>query len=204
MIFNREYNMDFGSLAIKKLIKTYDFNTVLDIGAGRGDHSLVFAKKGKSVTAVDIKCDLDEHEGIKFIEGDFNVLKIEDKFDCIWASHILEHQLNANIFLKKIYSLLKEDGIFAVTVPPLKQEIVGGHVNLYNGGLLLYQLVLAGFDCSEAKLKKYGYNISVIVRKKSISIPELSYDNGDIEQISQFMPGDLHESFDGDIDEINW
>ena len=45
------------------------------------------------------------------IIGDFNTLDFGDKkYDCIWCSHVLEHQLNVQSFLEKINSLLAEGG----------------------------------------------------------------------------------------------
>ena len=38
--------------------------------------------------------------------GDFNKININKKYDAIWCCHILEHQLNVNLFLKKVNSLL--------------------------------------------------------------------------------------------------
>lgn len=65
----------------------------------------------------------------------------------------------------------------------MKQEIVGAHVSLWNPGLLLLRLVLAGFDCSEASVLVYGYDISVVLKKKTIKesdLAELSHDRGDL------------------------
>ena len=97
-------------------------------------------------------------------------------------------------------------------MPPLKDRIVAGHVSLWNAGLLLYRLVLAGFDCSEASVRSYGYNVSVILKKKAIDIlGELVFDAGDIETIKPYLPEqieyipDLRDlSYDGRIDSINW
>ena len=106
--------------------------------------------------------------------------------------------------MKKCFDDIDEGGIFAVTVPPLKHEIVGGHVTLWNAGLLLYQLILAGFDCSSASVKTYGYNISVIVRKKAATLPRLRMDFGDIEALSHYFPFPVANGFDGRILEVNW
>ena len=133
-------------------------------------------------------------------------------FYAIRCSHVLEHSLNANLFLEKINSILKEDGVLAITVPPLKNEIVSGHLNLYNAGILLHQLVVVGFDCREAIVKKYGYNISVIVKKNEINIKDkLVYDNGDISTIKQYLPKQIKYdinfkdiSFCWDIENIGW
>jgi len=119
-------------------------------------------------------------------------------FDCIWASHVLEHQPNPNLFLQKVFSDLKDGGILAVTVPPMKPQIVGGHLTLWNAGLLIYNLIIAGFDCSEAKIIKHGYNISVIVEKRKAELPEdLHYDRGDILKLAHFFPFPVTEGFDG-------
>jgi SAM-dependent methyltransferase len=135
---------------------------------------------------------------------DFNSYQFLNKFDCVWASHVLEHQLNANAFLGRVCSLVNDGGIIVITVPPLKHEIVGGHVTLWNAGLLLYNLVLAGIDCSSARILQYGYNISVITRANPIRLPELVYDNGDVDRIAEFLSPGLSEPFEGDILRLNW
>jgi len=168
---------------------TLDFKTVLDLGSGEGLRDKIFREKGKSLTTCSLIPPADYV--LDYLETDF------PQFDCIWASHVLEHQLNVNFFLKKCFSELKDNGIFAVTVPPLKHEIVGGHVTLWNQGLLLYNLILAGFDCKLAWVKTYGYNISVVVRKKSLLCPDLVYDYGDINKLAQFFPYSVTEGFNG-------
>ena len=138
----------------------------------------------------------------------FTMNEFKEKFDAVWCSHCLEHQLDVNIFLKKIHDITKENGIVGITVPPLKHLIVGGHVSLWNAGLLLYNLVLAGFDCSESKIKSYDYNISVILRKRSIILPQLVFDRGDLVALRNFFPKDLQKDqwghFDGQIQQLNW
>lgn len=189
----------FGSCAIKKLLADYSFTTVLDIGCGSGAHTRIFRKHNKMVTPVDIKPGVEGAVVGDYAKHDF------PQHDCVWCCHVLEHQLNVNAFLKKIHTELKEGGVLAVTVPPLKHEIVGGHVTLWNAGLLMYNLVLAGFDCSNIAIKKYDYNISVILRKSTVVIPpDLNYDNGDLEKLSAFFPDFVYQAFDGDIQEYNW
>lgn len=198
----------FAGEALQYLIRNYEFNSVLDIGSGEGKHSDVFNQFNKKVTSIDFGKSIyfDKRDALHTcLFGDYYNYKFSQKFDAIWASHVLEHQPNPNLFLKKIHSDLKENGVLAITVPPLKHEIVGGHVTLWNAGLLLYQLVLAGFNCKEVSIKSYGYNISVILRKKSIDeYPELSYDNGDIIKMKNFFPNGFGEPFNGDIKKLNW
>ena len=177
------------------MLSEYEFSTVLDLGSGAGTHAGVFAKYGKVVTALDYgKSPYYEHRNpeIGTIVADFNVYDFGGAtFDCVWASHVLEHQPNTNFFLRKIHSVAKEGGVVAITVPPLKHQIVGGHVSLWNGGLLLYHLVLAGFDCAAARVRRYGYNISVILTKRSINVPDLAFDRGDLTRLKSFLPSSL-------------
>ena len=212
----KDYSNILGYEAIYKLLNNYNFKTVLDIGSGEGLHSEIFKEYGKIVTSLDYGKSsyvLDSNNKQDIIIADFMQYDFKDKiFDAIWCCHILEHSLNTNLFLEKINSILKEGGVLAITVPPLKNEIVGGHLNLYNAGLLLYQLVIAGFDCKDAIVKKYGYNISVIVKKNEINIKDkLVYDNGDISTIKQYLPKQIKYdinfkdiSFCGDIENIGW
>lgn len=200
---------------IDKLLRDYSFQTVLDVGCGGGQHTSRFLQEHKEVYTIDIfESDfIREHKDeLHAYIGDFNTYPFDRQFDCVWASHVLEHQLNVNVFLKKIHSVLKEDGVLAISVPPPKAMIVGGHVTVWNAGLLLYNLILAGFDCREASVLRYGYNLSVLVRKKTIDVlGELKYDQGDIRTLEQYFPKDipfvhkkLDNAFDGDIERLNW
>lgn len=171
-----------------------DFRSVLDVGSSE-DHANIFRFAKKEVTTLNLY-----HADII---GDYCITEVKPT-DCIWASHVLEHQPNPGLFLQKCLYDLKPNGILAVTVPPLKNDIVGGHLTLWNAGLLLYNLVMAGFDCSEASIKTYGYNISVIVRKKLFTLPKLNMDFGDIEKLTEFFPIPITHGFDGRIDEVNW
>lgn len=185
------------ALAARNKLLTMDFTTVLDVGSGDGTHAKAFREAGKQVTTLDIAPPAD-------IVGDYMRYYPREGFDCLWCAHVLEHQLNVNEFLDKCYWDLKEGGILAVTVPPLKHQIVGGHVTLWNEGLLLYNLILAGFDCSDAMVGVYGYNISLIVRKKRAVYPKLNYDRGDIEKLAPFFPIEARQNFNGQTGNVNW
>ena len=191
--------------ALQKLVSDYEFHTVLDIGCGDGIHSDRFTAAGKRVTGIDYR---PPRAGV--IEANSLSHRFDEPFDCIWASHVLEHQPNAQVFLHKIYQDLKPGGVLAITVPPLKNEIVSGDLTLWNAGLLLYNLVVAGFDCREARCKQYGYNISLITPKIAADLPteKMRFANGDIEMLSRFFPSNSavtwQQGCSGDIAELNW
>lgn len=195
-----------GREALHVLVEHFSFDTVLDIGSGAGVHSQYFVDNGKSVTCIDIATPegAGSKPSLRFIQGNYLECHFDRPFDCIWACHVLEHQPNPNLFLAKIHDDLAENGVLAITIPPLKHGVVGGHVTLWNAGILLYQLILAGFDCSEAAVLSSGYNISVVVRKKKAVLPQLTYDKGDIERLGPFFPFDAREGFDGRILRCRW
>jgi len=179
-----------------KLIEKHIFRNVLDVGSGEQQFTKLFREQGiESFTTDYLPSDY---------QGDFNQIEFDRKFEAIWCAHVLEHQLNVNYFLTKLYNLLEDNGVLAISVPPLKHNIVGGHVTLWNGGLLLYNLILAGFDCSEASVIQYDYDVSVIVKKKKAELPKLNYDFGDIEKLEKFFPMHVYQGFNGQITNINW
>ena len=194
--------MKFSSAAIERLLAHHEFTTVLDIGSGAGEQAKALRSHGKTVTELDYGKSkyfvLNPDEGGAII-GDFMEADIAEQFDCVIASHVLEHQLNVGAFLKKVHGVVKEGGVVAISVPPLKPQIVGGHVTLWNAGLLLYNLVVAGFDCSNPWIRRYGNNISLVIQKKTIEPQGLEYDSGDIDRIQAYLPPGCKEGFDGDF-----
>ena len=185
---------------LQQLIDNHDFETVIDVGSGHGAHARVLKAHGKQVTKVDYlrSPNAEEDDEVdEVIVGDFLELELPAPFDCVWASHVLEHQVDVQRFLHKLIAAAKDGGVLAISVPPLKQEIVSGHVSLWNQGLLLYNLVVAGLDCSAAEVYAYGYNITVIVNKRLVELPELAYDVGDIDRLLPYFPPGFHEAIDG-------
>lgn len=194
-----------GGEALERLLAYPDVNRILDIGSGAGLHADLMRAAGKQVVTISLEPPAD------YVE-DYLTARIPASFDAIWASHVLEHQTNVGQFLARCFQDLRGDGILAVTVPPMKHEIVGGHLTLWNTGLLLYNLIIAGFDCREARVSpNYAngsdlppYNLSVIVRKKRARLPRLRFDRGDIETLAEFFPFEARQGFDGRLPAINW
>lgn len=195
-----------GSQALARLLEYEDVIRVLDVGSGDGRHADRMRIAGREVVTVSMTPPAD-------YVGDYAAVSIRGgPFDAIWACHVLEHQQNVGAFLRQCYDDLRGGGVLAITVPPPKHEIVGGHLTLFNSGLLLYHLIVAGFDCREARVSPlYGdvedgrpYNLSVIVRKKPAVLPPLDWDEGDIERLAPFFPVPVEHGFDGWLDPINW
>jgi 2-polyprenyl-3-methyl-5-hydroxy-6-metoxy-1,4-benzoquinol methylase len=195
-----------------RLVKPGD--RVLDVGAGRCKASLSFAKAGCRVTAIGLHFDRywDERRrqelttwNVHLHEGHFEDFTDLGKFDVVWASHVLEHQRNPGAFLDHCLELLQPGGWLFLVVPPLKTQVVSGHLTVWFPGLLLYNLVMAGLDCSRIHMCKLGYNVAACVRNVRRPLPELTSSLGDIELLAgRFPAGMRHQGFEGDFDEIHW
>ncbi len=199
-----------GSHALQRLLEYDDVQRVLDVGSGAGEHAAIMRAAGRSVTALSLEPPAD-------ILGDFLTAPLDSGYDAIWASHVLEHQPDVGAFLRRCFALLRDDGVLAVTVPPHKHNVVGGHLATFNAGQLLYALIISGFDCSSARVSgNYSsgfsqdgipyppYNISIIVRKKSADLPALRFDSGDVARLAALFPIDVTDGFDGRLRPINW
>ena len=197
----RYRDLELGGIALQQCIDSYDFKTVLDIGSGAGKHANVFEKAGKKVTRFDFgKSRAFTDSSSNVIIGDFVNFDFKEKYDLLWVSHTLEHTIHTQAFLEKLAQFAKKDtGILAISVPPAKAEFVGGHVSLWTPALLIYRLVLAGIDCSDAEIMLYGYNISVIVKNKknTMALDDLAWDFNDISRLSRWFPSELTSKCDG-------
>ncbi len=187
-----------GDQALQRLLQYPDIKAVLDVGSGMGEHARVMRDAGMDVTTISLRPPSDwVGDFMRWPSG-------RTDFDAVWACHVLEHHAEPVAFLRECRRRLRPGGYLAVTVPPLKHAIVGGHVTLWNAGLLLYHLVLAGFDCREARVGSYGYNISVIVRNVAADLPMLECDHGDIDRLREWFPVAVSDGFDGRIRNIGW
>jgi SAM-dependent methyltransferase len=184
-----------------------DGMSLLDVGCGEGEQAHWFAEAGIKVMGIDISPPGFKHDNIVFKPGSWSSFEFREEFDIVWCSHILEHQLNVNEFLLWAKDSLKEGGILAVTVPLAKHQVVSGHFTIWNAGLVLYNLIMAGLNCKQAQVLEYGYNITVIIKKDEIELPELKYNQGDITTLKEYFPSNVYivmDSFFGNFKKLNW
>lgn len=165
MLDTERFRAPYAAIEIGNTVKTNGPGTMLDVGGGHGVHANFFRSKGLQTDIVDII------DGVapRFWIGDFIDFQPAERYDYVWASHVLEHSPNPGLFIRKLAQCAKPGGLIAVTVPPLKTEMTFGHVTLWNAGLLLINFIKCGIDCRQAKLCTYGYNVSIIAPNYPIS-----------------------------------
>ncbi len=84
---------------------------VLDIGCGQGAFLKRFYEKNKQATLYGIDLIKNNHSDINFIQADFDIHVFNRSFDVITGFMVVEHMNDPQAFVKKIYSLLKPNGI---------------------------------------------------------------------------------------------
>ncbi len=121
---------------INTKIKIRKEDEVLEIGSGLGGFYSFLQERVKKYVGIEL-----DKEAVKFATNYFKSrsffnTSIEkwggSKFDCIFAFEVLEHLNNPLNALKKIYSLLKVDGIFCGTSPfPYYKNIISDETHLF-------------------------------------------------------------------------
>jgi len=100
--------------------------TILDVGSGKGNHLVGFARRGlvamgldkrkeclKALESFDIReCDL-EHDPFPFDTG---------TLDVVFSKSVIEHVANADNFLKETYRILKPGGLAILMTPDWKTQ----------------------------------------------------------------------------------
>ncbi len=212
--------------ALRKVIQMPG-DTLLDVGCGIGIHGKIFEDYGKEVTGLTMS-----REGMyngqclrNVIEGAYETCQLPQKYDIVWMSHVLEHIVDVRKALEKTRTdVLKNGGVLAITVPSNENNITISHIHTFNAGRVLRYLLYAGFDCSNAMVLEYGFNLSVILPEvKWLPDYLLVHESGSghspgdegfniVKELFNFLPGDVcvHEAwdgnlyFDGNISKLNW
>jgi 2-polyprenyl-3-methyl-5-hydroxy-6-metoxy-1,4-benzoquinol methylase len=95
----------------------------LEIGCGTGYLIAAIAEKNSDVehTAIDMN-DYREFKpkNVKFLNKDFENLKVDERFDTVVMIHVLEHLKNPAGMIEKINSLLNKGGQMILMVPNRK------------------------------------------------------------------------------------
>lgn len=201
-----------GGFHLAEMACRLPFGRILDVGFGHGAAARFFRAHGKSVVAIDrdvnfreAPIELMKEAGVEVVEASFEDYRADHQFDAIWLSHVLEHTLDVGTFLRKARTLLADDGWLFVMVPPFKHEVVGGHVTPgWNIGILMYVLLVSGFDIKNGHFVRHGYNICAFVRKSTAELPALCLDQGDIERTRELWPIEVYQGFDGNLESVNW
>ena len=137
--------------------------SVLEIGPGcspkmKGDNVYYFDVKSKEELQDRYKDDpgyKNIPQKIHYVERNGNLRSIENKFDIIFSSHMIEHSLDLIEHINSVESLLNENGLYCLIVPDknytfdyfkpvsLVEDAISQHINTEgNLSLLLRNILL--------------------------------------------------------------
>ncbi|QDU04438.1 bifunctional 3-demethylubiquinone-9 3-methyltransferase/ 2-octaprenyl-6-hydroxy phenol methylase [Gimesia chilikensis] len=181
----------------------YSFNSILDVGCGKGALFPRLLETGAEVVGLDFlpECEIQtvfQDKKANYIRTMFDSFCNDQLFEAVIASHLIEHIPDTERFLIKFFSLLIPNGAYCLIWPPPKSAIVGGHVHLFNPGLMLYNLVRLGVDCRDVRVVQCGYSYGVMGRYSTFDVPDLNHDQGDIELLQNYFPFKVEQGFNGD------
>lgn len=184
------------------LVSRYAFKTVLDIGCGVGDFFYYLHQRNLEVSGSGIDM-VDPREVLRlprftYQKLDFMEYTPDRQFDLVFSSHTVEHNANTGLFLEKMIACVKEGGIFCLIWPPPKPEVVGGHLHVFNMGLMVYNLVRIGVDCRKVEMLKSGYNLAILGYYTPFDLPPLTHNRFEIHLLKEFFPFPVSQGFNGD------
>ena len=176
---------------------------IVDVGAGSLTHSYFFAQNEISTTAIDFGTSIyaaqrqsSTNEFLTILDQDFSDFHTEEQFDLLFCSHTLEHQRNVGSFLEHCDKAIRKGGYFVFVLPYPHWDLQGGHISQMSPRTVLYNLVLAGIDCSQSKAVKGVGEFTIVVRKQAkAELDELglTMDRGDVGKLSRYLPPGFNE-----------
>ena len=93
------------------------------------------------------------------------------------------------------------NGQLVVICPFYANSVGSGNTNsLWNAGYLIYNLILAGFDCKQARISTFKNEIQIYLKKNDRNVPKTI----SLDSLVDFFPFDVYQHFNGNIQEVNW
>lgn len=94
---------------------------LLDVGCGRGDLGVAFARKGWRVTGVEPSaeaCRVARARGVRALVGVLQSVDFEEQsFDAVTMNHSLEHVVDPRADLARVFRLLRPGGLLVIAAP---------------------------------------------------------------------------------------
>jgi len=130
ILFNFNNKMPYQEIRKERISDYINIDSViLDVGCGPGQFLESIRKNVLKVVGVE-----KNHEERAFVNDHLKIPcyedyeTIEEGFDVIVLNQILEHVYNPSFFLRKLRSILSENGVFVIEVPSASNPLV----SLYN------------------------------------------------------------------------
>jgi 2-polyprenyl-3-methyl-5-hydroxy-6-metoxy-1,4-benzoquinol methylase len=158
---------------------------VLDIGCSNGFFLSGLDNGCRNLFGIDcgVNSENIENRNITIFNMPIESFHISRKFDLITLLNTLEHISNPHLVIKKIYSILEDEGYFLIDIPnsltptiKISEFFSFEHVSNFTLATLKFLLLSEGFEIVADEIKKSS--IRVICRKKiRISKDKINFEN---------------------------
>ncbi len=95
--------------------------SLLDVGCGSGNMLYLAKQFGWAVKGVEIDAkavEVARSRGVEVIHGNYKILAdLNERYDCVYSSHVLEHVHNPREMLSLITRVLKPNGLLMLSLP---------------------------------------------------------------------------------------
>ena len=160
LLENEESLKNYSAHIIKLVSNAIPFNSQpksLDFGAGTGFMMQIFEQKtGIRAKGIEIDPKLISIVKSKGFECYSSMDQIQEKFDLIFTSNVLEHIENDENSLSEIRNLLSQDGVLVIYVPALpflfsQLDTKVGHYRRYTRKEIKSKLIATGYHVETAR-----------------------------------------------------
>jgi SAM-dependent methyltransferase len=183
--------------------KEYLGSSVLDVGCGGGQLLRFLKTKGLKVHGIDTSKPCVDgllQDGIQCTHGSIFTISPSEKYDCVTCTHVLEHVLDVNGFVKRLCEFVDKnlyievpDSSYYATYPPF-QDFNTEHVNHFTLGTLVRLFEMNGMRCVKSWSEKeiFGnYGICCMFTKEPLGMSKYITESGDkLKAILESIPRD--------------
>jgi len=110
-----------GEAQAEMILRTCEGTSLLDVGCGKGEFTKLYVDNFERVVGVEpLKKyfrEADRSTGVEYIQGDGETFDLDENFDVIVLSMVIEHTSNPVTVLRNCKRHLAEDGIIIVFTP---------------------------------------------------------------------------------------
>lgn len=115
---NYKFIGDLSSVFIKNIYQRLKGKTVLDLGCGSGVYLKQFSKESVGIDGSPQNVALSGELGHKIFQMDLNSpYNLDQKFDAVFSSHVIEHVESPIAYLRYANNHLIEGGILVLSIP---------------------------------------------------------------------------------------
>jgi len=159
-----------------------ELNTILDVGCGKGWVAKHFLPKGVRVNSLDVSTSnpakavelypSENHAGIT--ADSFKIPFVDDSFDVVIASEIIEHVVDPAEFVKELFRVVTKGGKLLVTTP-YKEKLIyylcvhcnkrtpaNAHIHSFDEGKL--ENYYRGEDIEKFEYETFGNKLLIFLR----------------------------------------